>query len=89
MEPNDRKETRDTPVQIRDTRALGAIIRATRQRSASDQSTAAGLVGVGVRFLGDLERGKPNVRLGLVLQVLERLGLTVWIAPRGWRPDSR
>lgn len=51
--------------------------------------TAAGLAGVGTRFLGDLERGKPTVRLGLALQVLERLGLEVRIAPRGWEPGRR
>lgn len=51
-----------------------------------DQATAAGLAGVGVRFLGDLERGKPTVQLGLALQVLDRLGLEAWIVPRGWRP---
>ncbi len=65
---------------------LGAIIRHTRLRGGSDQSTAAGLMGVGVRFLGDLERGKPTARLGLALQVLDRLGLEVWITPRGFRP---
>jgi HTH-type transcriptional regulator / antitoxin HipB len=64
------------------------MVRAARQRAGADQATAAALAGVGVRFLGDLERGKPTVRLGLVLRVLERLGLEVWIAPRGWRPRS-
>ena len=64
------------------------MVRTARQRAGADQATAAALTGVGVRFLGDLERGKPTVRLGLVLRVLERLGLEVWIAPRGWRPRS-
>jgi HTH-type transcriptional regulator/antitoxin HipB len=36
-----------------------------------------------VRFLGDVERGKPTVRLGLVLQVLERLGLELVVRRRG------
>jgi len=66
--------------------AIGQIVRSARRRSGMDQATAAGLAGVGVRFLGDLERGKPTVRLGLALQVLDRLGLHLWIAPRGWRP---
>ena len=39
------------------------------------QLNAAGLCGVGERFLSELERGKPTVELGKVLQVLNRLGL--------------
>lgn len=76
------------PLHIRTPSDLGAAIRAERHELATDQATTAGLAGVGVRFLGDLERGKPSVRLGLVLQVLHRLGLEVWIAPRGWRPPD-
>lgn len=77
------------PVQIRSTEELGAIVRSARKESGTDQATAAGLVGVGVRFLGDLERGRPNLRLGLVLRVLDRLGLEVWISPRGRRRGGR
>lgn len=75
-----------TPTQIRSAEDLGAIVRSVRKESGTDQVTAAGLAGVGARFLGDLERGKPNLRLGLVLRVLDRLGLEVWITPRGRRP---
>lgn len=39
------------------------------------QLNAAGLCGVGERFLSELERGKTTVELGKVLQVLNRLGL--------------
>jgi y4mF family transcriptional regulator len=73
---------------VRTIEELSTIVRATRQAAGADQATAAALAGVGVRFLGDVERGKPTVRLGLVLRVLDRLGLEVWIAPRGWRPRS-
>ncbi len=61
---------------------IGAIVRAVRRESHIDQAAAAGLAGVGVRFLGDVERGKPNVRLALVLRVLDRLGLEIWITRR-------
>lgn len=73
-------------VNIKNSEDVGEVIRSARKRADTDQISAAGLAGVGVRFLGDLERGKPTIRLGLVLQVLHRLGLEVWIAPRGWRP---
>ncbi|CAN5889853.1 type II toxin-antitoxin system Y4mF family antitoxin [soil metagenome] len=74
-------------VQVHTASDIGEQTRATRKRAGLDQVTAAGLAGVGPRFLGELERGKESVQLGRALQVLERLGLDVWIAPRGWRPD--
>jgi len=73
----------DGPVTIRSGKELGSLVRAVRQEARLDQETAAGLAGVGVRFLGDVERGKPTVRLGLVLQVLERLGLELVVRRRG------
>lgn len=54
---------------------LGALIRRTRRGRnlrLEDLSLAAG---VGVRFLSELERGKPTVRLSETLQVLAALGL--------------
>lgn len=65
---------------------VGNLVRDARKQAELDQQTTADLIGVGPRFLSELERGKPSVRLALVLKVLERLGLEVWIAPRGWRP---
>ncbi len=67
---------------------LGSVIRTSRKEQGVDQLTAAGLSGVGPRFLGELERGKETLRLALVLRVLERLGLDVWIVPRGERPPE-
>ena len=72
---------------VLDVKAIGEHVRATRLASNIDQATAAGLSGVGTRFLGDLERGRPNLRIALVLQVLQRLGISVWIGPREWEPQ--
>lgn len=83
------KKTGPIPTRVQTPEELGKLVRGARNASAADQATAAGLAGVGIRFLGDLERGKPNVRLGLALQVLSRLGLEVWIAPRGWKPAAK
>jgi HTH-type transcriptional regulator/antitoxin HipB len=74
--------------QVRTPEDVGRVVRTIRRESDADQIRAAGLAGVGVRFLGDLERGKPNLRLGLVLRVLDRLGLEVWIGRRGRRRRS-
>lgn len=74
-------------VPIRDVEDLGRAVRAARMTARLDQVTAAGLLGVGPRFLGELERGKPTLRIGLVLQVLERLGLELCLTPRGTSDD--
>lgn len=79
---------RNSPIEairVRTSEDIGNLVRAARHEGGTDQATTAGIAGVGVRFLGELERGKPNLRLGLVLRVLDRLGLEVWIGPRGWR----
>lgn len=62
---------------------LGSIIRQKRKEVGIDQIRGAGLAGVGVRFLSELERGKPTVEFGLVLQVLQRFGLELWVKPKG------
>lgn len=62
---------------VRDSKSLGRIIRDQRKSIGLTQLNAAGLCGVGERFLSELERGKPTVELGKALQVLNRLGLRV------------
>jgi len=86
--PRDRQPPRPLPTKVTTPQDLGAIVRAVRQEAGIDQAKAAGLAGVGTRFLGDVERGKPTLRLGLVLQVLDRLGLELTIARRGDRRRS-
>lgn len=62
---------------------VGRIVRAVRSEAGVTQADAAALVGTGVRFLSELERGKPTVELGRVLKVLARLGVDVHLVPRG------
>jgi HTH-type transcriptional regulator/antitoxin HipB len=70
---------------IQNTAELGAVVRRKRKEIRADQAKVAGLSGVGIRFLSELERGKETAELGKALQVLGRLGLEVWIVPRGGR----
>ena len=44
---------------------------------------AAALAGVGVRFLSELERGKPTLQLGLAIRVLQLFGLELHVEQRG------
>lgn len=73
---------------IRSLEDLGTVVRSVRKEGGVDQVTAAGLSGVGARFFGELERGKPGLRMGIVLRVLDRLGLELWVSRRGWRPTE-
>ena len=53
---------------------LGAALRAARKRMGLTQPELALAAGVGVRFIVDLEGGKPTVRLEQVLRVIDALG---------------
>ena len=66
---------------------LGVLVRAARKTQGLRLDDAAAFAGVGPVFAGDVERGKPTVQLGRVLQLLEQLGLKVLIdAPDSTEP---
>jgi y4mF family transcriptional regulator len=69
---------------ILDTQSLGDVVRQHRKLQGATQVEFASLCGVGVRFISDLENGKPTVQMGKVLQVLNSLGLELVLKPRGW-----
>ena len=62
--------------------ALGSVIRQRRKALGLTQIEAAGLCGVGERFLRELELGKATVQLGLALKVLAGLGIDLKIEVR-------
>lgn len=68
---------------VSDSVALGQLIRAERKRQQLTQEQLAGVAGVGVRFVRELEGGKESCRVGLALTVLDTLGLSVSITSRG------
>jgi len=65
---------------------IGRIIRTKRREIGVKQDAAAGLSGVGTKFLSQLENGKETAELGKTLQVLKKLGLEVYIFPRSANP---
>jgi y4mF family transcriptional regulator len=67
------------PLGKMDSHALGSIVREERKAQGLRQSELAAACGVGVRFIVDLEAGKPTVQLGKVLKVLATLGCDVSI----------
>lgn len=56
---------------------LGLLLRATRKAQGVRLDDAAGSAGVGTVFAGEVERGKDSVQLGLVLKLLDELGLNL------------
>ncbi len=56
---------------------LGDAVRSARKALGLTQPQLALAAGVGIRFIVDLEAGKPTVRLENVLRVLQALGATL------------
>ncbi|HWA90045.1 MAG TPA: type II toxin-antitoxin system Y4mF family antitoxin [Rhizomicrobium sp.] len=54
---------------------LGTAVRDARRRQGLRQDQLAAAANVGVRFVVDLEAGKPTAQLGKTLDVLRALGL--------------
>jgi y4mF family transcriptional regulator len=62
--------------------AIGEAVRQARKDLGLRQDELAAAAGVGLRFLVELERGKPTVQLGKVLLVLAAVGLDVQFVTR-------
>lgn len=60
---------------------LGTIIRRARLDQGLRQAQLAAASGVGLRFLVELEAGKPTAQIGKALAVLAALGCRVDILP--------
>lgn len=74
--------------EIKSSEDLGAWIRLARKAQGLTLVEAAGLCGVGIRFLSELERGKATAELGLVLRVALLMGLDLKVQPR-WLEGPR
>ncbi len=61
-------------VTIKSPQQLGDALRVARKQLGLTQPQLALAAGVGVRFIVDLEAGKPTVRLETVMRVIDALG---------------
>jgi HTH-type transcriptional regulator / antitoxin HipB len=61
---------------------LGDYVRNERKRLGVTQTDLAMTSGTGLRFIVDLEKGKPTCHIGKAFQVLRTLGLIIRIEPR-------
>ena len=71
---------------LRTTKELGVLVRETRKAQGISQEQLAGVANTGVRFVSDLENGKPTVQLDKTIKVLEALGLGLYT---GYRWEHR
>ena len=67
---------------VSSSKTLGRLIREERKSQGLTQEELAGLAGVGVRFVRELEHGKESCQIGLALQVTSTLGLRVSVYDR-------
>lgn len=70
-------------VDLSSVRSIGALIKTERQRQGLSQIGLAGLSGVGITFLSQLENGKETAELGKALNVLSTLGIDLYGRRRG------
>ncbi len=60
---------------------IGELVRSTRKSMGVTQKDLAMTSGTGLRFIIDLEKGKPTCQVGKVLTVLHTLGLKIEVIP--------
>jgi len=64
-------------MQIKSSESLGQFVRETRKAIGATQKDLALTSGTGLRFIIDLEKGKPTSQIGKILHVLQNLGVKV------------
>ena len=70
---------------VRAPKEIGAMIRERRSQMNLSQHELAGKVGVSRAWIIALEKGKPSVQLGLVLQTLRELGIALHVGAEAKR----
>ena len=73
---------------VRTSEDVGRLMRSHRRAKGLSLERVAGLSNVGVRFLSEVERGKPTAEMGKVLRVLLTLGLDVQVRSREPAPHD-
>jgi len=70
---------------------IGRLVRQTRKGLGVTQRDLAMTAGTGLRFIIELEQGKPSCQIGKVLTVLHTLGIQVALEAPGTPgvPDAR
>jgi y4mF family transcriptional regulator len=62
-------------------KTIGELVKNTRKTMGVTQKDLALTSGTGLRFIIELEQGKPTCQLGKVLTVLHTLGIKIELVP--------
>lgn len=65
---------------IENAQAFGKIVKEYRKRQKITQSQLAAVSATGVRFISDLENGKPGIQLEKALKTASMLGISFEVA---------
>lgn len=76
-------------MRIRSTRDLAAAVRGRRKDLGMNQADLAQRAGVSRKWIYEFEAGKPTAELGLVIRVVERLGLALVLGSASTRSSKR
>ena len=63
--------------EIRNMEDIAEIVRRTRKAQKISQTVLSQASNVGLRFVGDIERGKPTIQFDKLMAVLTSLGIAV------------
>ena len=66
-------------IKLVSTKDIGLLIKTTRKAQGVTQEQLAGVANTGIRFISDLENGKPTIQVNKLLNVLSALGLGMYI----------
>jgi HTH-type transcriptional regulator/antitoxin HipB len=75
--PTDRPDDTESSMVIRSAQDMGRLVREAREQRKLSQQAFADLVGVGRRFISELENGKTTLEFDKVLQVASASGIDV------------
>ena len=64
-------------MKLNDSKTFGRAIQVYRKQQGATQVQVAAVANTGVRFIGDLENGKPTVQLEKALRVAGILGMKI------------
>lgn len=64
-----------------DSNTIGRLIKNTRQALGMRQDELASVAGLSTRSLSNIENGKTTAQLGLVLNTLDALGISMTLTP--------
>ena len=64
-------------LEISEMMQIAEAVRKTRKKQKVSQTVLSQASNVGLRFVGDIERGKPSVQFDKLLAVLTSLGISL------------